>query len=312
MRSKPIAGRHLGWSDADLAIKTLRAFLNPDLQKSAGPHSSTRSIAVRSRSRCCRRLGAAAQSLFGEAAAIEDGFALTADGAMHVAARTDMPGVTPDRWSTGGSAGTATARNATSCGIHWRTCMPPGRLAASRRNARPRALCRAYVDRRRIYRQQPDPRGHPLCAPRSRWALPTQASTIRNKRPSCAHEPGLAISRSMSGYLAHHVRRTAGRQRDALALLDWRTLRGGPEQCGRHGHGAGSAAGDAADRSRRPRAVGALCRGNAAFGELSTGAFCGIPFTNLSLGGVCRRVASLSTAAGRRVVDFLHRRTTLS
>ena len=40
-------------------------------------------------------IGAAAENLFGGAAVVEDGFALTADGAMLVAARTDMPGVTP-------------------------------------------------------------------------------------------------------------------------------------------------------------------------------------------------------------------------
>jgi hypothetical protein len=40
-------------------------------------------------------VAAAAEVLFGSAPVLEDGLALTANGAMHVAARTDMPGVTP-------------------------------------------------------------------------------------------------------------------------------------------------------------------------------------------------------------------------
>jgi DAPG hydrolase PhiG domain len=94
MRSKPIAGRHLGWSDADLATKPYARFLNAQLQPlpvhirralHRGPVPEPLLPAI----------GAAAGKLFGTAPVLEDGFALTADGAMLVAARTDMPGVTP-------------------------------------------------------------------------------------------------------------------------------------------------------------------------------------------------------------------------
>ena len=94
MRSKPIAGRHLGWSEADRATKPYARFLDPDIQ--ALPDDIRHAL---DRGPLPEPLlpahDAAAPSLFGQAAAIENGFALAADGAMIVAARTDLPGVTP-------------------------------------------------------------------------------------------------------------------------------------------------------------------------------------------------------------------------
>jgi DAPG hydrolase PhiG domain len=94
MRSKPIAGRHLGWSDSDRATKAYARFLDPHIQPL--PETIRHALARGPLPEpLLPALGAAAQSLFGQTDAIEDGFALTADGAMIVAARTDMPGVTP-------------------------------------------------------------------------------------------------------------------------------------------------------------------------------------------------------------------------
>jgi hypothetical protein len=94
MRSKPIAGRHLGWSEADRATKPYARFLDPNIQ--ALPDDIRHAL---DRGPLPEPLlpahDAAAPSLFGQAAAIENGFALAADGAMMVAARTDLPGVTP-------------------------------------------------------------------------------------------------------------------------------------------------------------------------------------------------------------------------
>jgi DAPG hydrolase PhiG domain len=94
MRSKPIAGRHLGWSAADLATKPYARFLNPQLRPLPAHirHALHRGPVPEP---LLPAIGAAAENLFGGAAVVEDGFALTADGAMLVAARTDMPGVTP-------------------------------------------------------------------------------------------------------------------------------------------------------------------------------------------------------------------------
>jgi DAPG hydrolase PhiG domain len=90
MRSKPIAGRHLGWSDTDRATKPYARFLDPDIQ--ALP-DDTRHALDRGPlpEPLLPALDAAAPSLFGQAAAIENGFALAADGATMVAARTDLP-----------------------------------------------------------------------------------------------------------------------------------------------------------------------------------------------------------------------------
>jgi hypothetical protein len=94
MRSKPIAGRHLGWSDSDRATKPYARFLDPQLAPlpahilealHRGPVAEP----------LLPPIWSAAENLFGTAAVLEDGFALTADGAMLVATRTDMPGVTP-------------------------------------------------------------------------------------------------------------------------------------------------------------------------------------------------------------------------
>jgi len=94
MRSKPIAGRHLGWSDSDLASKPYARFLDPHI---APLPEHIRSALDRGPlpEPLLPPFAAAAENLFGAAPAFEDGFALTAEGAMHVAARTDLPGVTP-------------------------------------------------------------------------------------------------------------------------------------------------------------------------------------------------------------------------
>ena len=81
MRSKPIAGRHLGWSEADRATKPYARFLDPDIQ--ALPDDIRHAL---DRGPLPEPLlpahDAAAPSLFGQAAAIENGFALATDGAM--------------------------------------------------------------------------------------------------------------------------------------------------------------------------------------------------------------------------------------
>ncbi len=94
MRSKPIAGRQLGWSEADLASKPYARFLNPQL----APLQDHIRVALHRGpvpEPLLPRIEAASENLFGSAPVLEDGFALTTDGAMHVTARTDMPGVTP-------------------------------------------------------------------------------------------------------------------------------------------------------------------------------------------------------------------------
>jgi hypothetical protein len=70
MRSKPITGRHLGWSDTDRATKPYARFLDPDIQ--ALPDDIRHAL---DRGPLPEPLlpahDAAAPSLFGQAAAIE-------------------------------------------------------------------------------------------------------------------------------------------------------------------------------------------------------------------------------------------------
>ena len=94
MQSKPVAGRHLGWSEADLASKPYARFPNPRL---APLPDHIRAALHRGPvpEPLLPRLEAASENLFGAAPVLEDGFTLTTGGAIHVTARTDLPGVTP-------------------------------------------------------------------------------------------------------------------------------------------------------------------------------------------------------------------------
>ena len=53
-RSRPIAGRHLGWDAADLATKPYARFLDPDIRPLPDPIRHAL-IAAPCPSRCCRR-----------------------------------------------------------------------------------------------------------------------------------------------------------------------------------------------------------------------------------------------------------------
>ena len=137
--SKPIAGRHLGWSQKDLATKPYAKFWNPDVAPVAdhvrdalaqGPVSEE----------LLPPLSAAQDVFFGSGVALVDGFSLVADGSLRVASDVDMPGVTP-----GGSVGIRTVRNATSFGIRRRMFMRRGR----RRRLKARRAARAMWATRR-------------------------------------------------------------------------------------------------------------------------------------------------------------------
>jgi hypothetical protein len=93
MRSKPIAGRHLGW-DADDRAKSYARFFDPQIAPLPDHirHALDRGPLPEP---LLPTLAAAPRHLFGDASAIENGFTLTADGGLVVAARTDLPGVTP-------------------------------------------------------------------------------------------------------------------------------------------------------------------------------------------------------------------------
>jgi hypothetical protein len=94
IRSKPVPGRHIGWSAADISAKPYAHFLNPEI--AAVPEHIRLAL---HRGPVAEALlppiAAAPENLFGAAPVLENGFALAADGAMHIAARTGLPAVTP-------------------------------------------------------------------------------------------------------------------------------------------------------------------------------------------------------------------------
>ncbi len=207
-----------------------------------------RSIAVPCPSRCCRRSTRRRRACSVRRPRIENGFALdrrrrhdrcrahrsagrdTGDDRLVVRLAQRQPGTLQALASAG-----ARARRVA--------------VAATAGKPRPRALYRSNVDRRRVYRQHVDPRGHPLRAAR--------------KLGLCRPEPRRRAGTGHHGVRAHRAWRCPhrcrlpgaprapdrGRQRDAFAFLDRRALCGRPEQCARNSHGAGGAS----LHARRPR-----------------------------------------------------------
>ncbi len=91
--SKPIAGRYLGYREADRATPYAR-FFNPALAPLA-PHVCAALDRGGVPAILLPDIDQAAGNLFGADPALEDGFVLTGDGGMRVSVRTAMPGVTP-------------------------------------------------------------------------------------------------------------------------------------------------------------------------------------------------------------------------
>ena len=238
MRSKPIAGRHLGWSDADRASKPYARFLNPDIQKLPDHirHALDRGPLAEP---LLPGLGAAAQSLFGEAAAIEDGFALTADGAIHVAARTDMPGVTPPMvdWWFGWHSDSPERYKLWHPLAHvhaaWASPPPAGTRGRSRYVGQT-SIVDEYIGSNLIRAAIRFVPPEPLGFTDSSLDDPEQATLV------CART-GLGNVPVDVGYLVHHVRRIAGGSE-----MRSRFWIGGPYAAGRN-----SAVGTAMARAAR-------------------------------------------------------------
>ena len=90
--SKPIAGRHLGWSDTDLRTKPYAAFWRPQMAP-IGEHARLALDEGPLAEPLLAPLARASEMFAGDG--VENGFALTSDGGMRIAIRTEMPGVTP-------------------------------------------------------------------------------------------------------------------------------------------------------------------------------------------------------------------------
>lgn len=90
--SKAVPGRHLGWSDADLKAKPYARFWRPQMAPLAG-HARLALDQGPLAEPLLPPLSRANEMFAGEG--VENGFALTADGGMRIAIRTEMPDVTP-------------------------------------------------------------------------------------------------------------------------------------------------------------------------------------------------------------------------
>lgn len=91
--SKPIAGRYLGYREADRAAPYAR-FFNPELAPLA-PHVCAALDRGGVPDILLPDIDQATTNLFGGEAVLEDGFVLTSDGGMRVSVRSAMPSVTP-------------------------------------------------------------------------------------------------------------------------------------------------------------------------------------------------------------------------
>ena len=91
--SKPIAGRYLGYREADRAAPYAH-FFNPEFAPLA-PHVCAALDRGGVPDILLPDIDQATSNLFGAEAVLEDGFVLTSDGGMRVSVRTAMPGVTP-------------------------------------------------------------------------------------------------------------------------------------------------------------------------------------------------------------------------
>ena len=90
--SKPIAGRYLGYREADDAQPYAR-FFNPELAPLA-PHVCAALDRGGVPDVLIPGIDQANSNLFGAEAVLEDGWVLTQDGGMRVSVRTAMPGAT--------------------------------------------------------------------------------------------------------------------------------------------------------------------------------------------------------------------------
>jgi hypothetical protein len=91
--SKPIAGRYLGYREADRAAPYAH-FFNPEFAPLA-PHVCAALDRGGVPDVLLPDIDQATSNLFGAEAVLEDGFVLTSDGGMRVSVRSAMPGVTP-------------------------------------------------------------------------------------------------------------------------------------------------------------------------------------------------------------------------
>lgn len=207
MRSRPVAGRHLGWTEADLASKPWAPFWNPQMGELA-----PQAIAALNGGPLAEPLlpgfAESRAALFQATDLPENGFALCADGEMRLALETDMPEVTPVMidWWFGWHSDSPERYKLWHPRAHvhaqWQVPPPEGTSGKTR-----------YVDHISIVDEY-------LGSSLGRFAIAFRDPAGLGFTPDSLADDGnatLVLARTGLadlpfdvGYLAHHVRRTAG------------------------------------------------------------------------------------------------------
>lgn len=204
--SKPIAGRYLGYREADRATPYAR-FFNPALAPLA-PHVCAALDRGGVPAILLPDIDQAASNLFGADPVLEDGFVLTGDGGMRVIVRTAMPGVTPamvDWWF--GWHGDAAAKYKLwhpQAHVHvgWRETPPP-RVSGRALYVGQTSIVDEYIGSDLV-------RGAIRFVPPTTLGFTDKSLEDDSRATIVCARIGLGDAPIDIGYLAHHVRAVPG------------------------------------------------------------------------------------------------------
>ena len=204
--SKPIAGRYLGYREADRATPYAR-FFNPALAPLA-PHVCAALDRGGVPAILLPDIDQAAGNLFGADPVLEDGFVLTGDGGMRVSVRTAMPGVTPamvDWWF--GWHGDAAAKYKLwhpQAHVHvgWRETPPP-RVSGRALYVGQTSIVDEYIGSDLV-------RGAIRFVPPTTLGFTDKSLEDDSRATIVCARIGLGDAPIDIGYLAHHVRAVPG------------------------------------------------------------------------------------------------------
>lgn len=204
--SKPIAGRYLGYREADRATPYAR-FFNPALAPLA-PHVCAALDRGGVPAILLPDIDQAASNLFGADPVLEDGFVLTGDGGMRISVRTAMPGVTPamvDWWF--GWHGDAAAKYKLwhpQAHVHvgWRETPPP-RVSGRALYVGQTSIVDEYIGSDLV-------RGAIRFVPPTTLGFTDKSLEDDSRATIVCARIGLGDAPIDIGYLAHHVRAVPG------------------------------------------------------------------------------------------------------
>ncbi len=204
--SKPIAGRYLGYREADRATPYAR-FFNPALAPLA-PHVCAALDRGGVPAILLPDIDQAASNLFGADPVLEDGFVLTGDGGMRVSVRTAMPGVTPARvdwwfgWHGDAAAKYKLWHPQAHVHVGWRETPPP-RVSGRALYVGQTSIVDEYIGSDLV-------RGAIRFVPPTTLGFTDKSLEDDSRATIVCARIGLGDAPIDIGYLAHHVRAVPG------------------------------------------------------------------------------------------------------